>query len=488
MATSKYLDLEGLQFFYENLKKVFRTASQVDGQIDAKIATWAGNSIQIVQPSAVGGANVGANGIIYIADTVTGEAPDEVHSYESYVYEDGKWIKLAGDLGAQITALATRVGHIENLFNIDDQTGAISCDATVTENSTKAVSGGAVKTYVDTTVADYVPLTQKGANNGVATLGADGKIPNGQLPDLAITNVITKANLTEYNTFLTTSPTEDKVGDVVVVTDYDGSGHPKTFIITEVVEAVAEVVADPTANPPVEGSPAVPAHYNVVEISAAGYVTSVASKTGDVTLELADLTDCGGYASGSTELSSTTTTTGKVVDPAGVKAIVDDYGYGTLISNLQAVVNVDSNTGAVTCDSTVTEGSTKAVSGDAVYNYIDTAIGNIQSISNPEIDALFMGEDEVWIAVPSGWGNTLTVTVKNGGTATTLTKAPVGDYFVFDVSNIANDADQLVFSDGTNSTLSVANDKAGIEDLSGSIIELTANSATVDTLYPVQES
>ena len=486
--TAKYLDLEGLQFFYDNLKRVFRTASQVDGQIDAKIATWAGNAIQIVQPSAVGGANVGANGIIYIADTVTGDAPNEVHSYESYVYEGGEWIKLAGDLGDQITALATRVGHIENLFNINDQTGAITCDATVTDGSTKAVSGGAVKTYVDTAIADYVPLSQKGANNGVATLGADGKIPNGQLPDLAITNVITKANLSEYNTFLTTSPTEDKVGDVVVVTDYDGSGHPKTFIITEVVDAVAEVVADPTANPPVEGSPAVPAHYNVVEISAAGYVTSVAGKTGDVSLALADLTDCDGYASGSTELSSTTTTTGKVVDPAGVKAIVDDYGYGTLISNLQSVVNVDNSTGAVTCDSSIDADSPNAVNSTAVIDYVGTVVGNIQSIENPEIDALFMGEDEVWVKVPDAWGNTVTATVKNGGTATTLTKAPVGDYFVFDVSNIANDADQLVFSDGTNSTLSVANDKAGIDALSGSIIEVTANSATVDTLYPVQES
>ena len=32
--------------------------------------------------------------------------------------------------------------------------------------------------------ARYVPLTQKGAAGGVATLGGDGKIPEGQLPEM----------------------------------------------------------------------------------------------------------------------------------------------------------------------------------------------------------------------------------------------------------------------------------------------------------------
>ena len=38
--------------------------------------------------------------------------------------------------------------------------------------------------------------TQKGIANGVATLGADSKVPPAQLPNLAITNIITSGQVT----------------------------------------------------------------------------------------------------------------------------------------------------------------------------------------------------------------------------------------------------------------------------------------------------
>ncbi len=42
--------------------------------------------------------------------------------------------------------------------------------------------------------SNYIPTSEKGANNGVATLGATGLIPNGQLPPLAITSTYTAAS------------------------------------------------------------------------------------------------------------------------------------------------------------------------------------------------------------------------------------------------------------------------------------------------------
>src|SRR5690606_36704017 len=42
-------------------------------------------------------------------------------------------------------------------------------------------------TGLQTALDSKIPLAQKGAINGVATLGADGKIPNNQLPPLALT-------------------------------------------------------------------------------------------------------------------------------------------------------------------------------------------------------------------------------------------------------------------------------------------------------------
>jgi len=44
----------------------------------------------------------------------------------------------------------------------------------------------ATEDYVDTELGNYVPLTEKGANNGVATLDAGGKIPANQLPSTVV--------------------------------------------------------------------------------------------------------------------------------------------------------------------------------------------------------------------------------------------------------------------------------------------------------------
>lgn len=42
------------------------------------------------------------------------------------------------------------------------------------------------KVWIVTQLADYIPLTQKGANNGVATLDGSGRIPASQLPNTAM--------------------------------------------------------------------------------------------------------------------------------------------------------------------------------------------------------------------------------------------------------------------------------------------------------------
>lgn len=67
-----------------------------------------------------------------------------------------------------------------------------------------------------------IPLSQRAAANGVATLGADSKIPNNQLPALAITDTFVRNSQTAM---LLTSTAE--TGDVCVRTDIN-----KTFILT----------------------------------------------------------------------------------------------------------------------------------------------------------------------------------------------------------------------------------------------------------------
>lgn len=453
----RYIDQAGLKFFYTNLKKVFRTEAQVTAQIDSALSAYRADAVQIVASKESVASP--AAGVLYIVDTVTGEAPDQVHSYKSWVYESGAWVECdtSSALSNALDALTTRVGNIEGVFNVDSNTGAVTCDASVTEGSTNAVSGGAVKTYVDTAIADYIPLTQKGAVNGVATLGADGKIPNGQLPDLAITDVIVLATKAAYDSYLVTTPTADKVGDAIVVTDYDGNGHSNTFIITGV---------DTSASP---------ATYTVQELTAAGYVTSVAGKTGDVTLASSDLTDVAGLAAAA-DLTTSSTVDDKIVTPKDVNTMLAAHGFATDIANLQTVVTVDSSTGAVSLDAALDATSEKGVQNKVVKAGLDTKVNIADSITEAEVDALFVGEDEIW--VDSDWA-AMTVLTKTGETAASLTKNEYG-YYAIDTTEVPSDADTFVLSDGsTNTTGALAATKAAIVAYKGKIISVENGSTDV---------
>ena len=452
----RYIDQAGLKFFYTNLKKVFRTEAQVAAQINSAISEYRADAVQIV--ASKDSVSSPAEGVLYIVDTVTGEAPEQVHSYKSWVYEGGVWVECdsSSALVDALNALTTRVGNIEGVFNVDPSTGAVTCDASVTEGSTNAVSGGAVKTYVDTAIADYVPLSQKGAANGVATLGADGKIPNGQLPDLAITDVIVLATKAAYDSYLVTSPTEDKVGDAIVVTDFDGNGHSKTFIITGV---------DTTGT----------ATYTVQELTAAGYVTSVAGKSGDVTLASSDLTDVAGLAAPA-DLTTDSTVADKIVTPKDVNTMLAAHGFANDIANLQTVVNVDPSTGAVSLDDALDGTSTKGVQNKVVKEALDTKVNIADSITEAEVDALFVGEDEIW--VDSAWV-AMTVLTKTGETAASLTKNEYG-YYAINTTEVPSDADTFVLSDGSSNTTGVlAATKAAIVAYKGKIISVANGSTDV---------
>lgn len=125
-----------------------------------------------------------------------------------------------------------------------------------------AASDGATKNYVDTTVANYIPLSQKGAANGVATLGADSKIPSAQIPPIALVDVNVVANNTARDALTV------QEGDVANTTDsgkwwiYDGAAW--------------------------------------LEIASTGAVSSVNSQTGTVVLDSDDISE------GATNLYHTT--------------------------------------------------------------------------------------------------------------------------------------------------------------------------------------
>lgn len=90
-------------------------------------------------------------------------------------------------------------------------------------NNTTFPTTMAVANAIATSLDDYVPLTQKGAANGVASLNADGKIPNGQLPAIAITETFVVAS---QAAMLALSAAE--TGDIAVRTDLN-----KSFILQQ---------------------------------------------------------------------------------------------------------------------------------------------------------------------------------------------------------------------------------------------------------------
>lgn len=88
---------------------------------------------------------------------------------------------------------------------------------TIPDNSTTKSALQALET---TTEAFYAT---KGANNGLATLDATGKIPSAQMPPIAITEVYVVATIAARNALTV------QTGDVAKVTDA-GSGYPMTYI------------------------------------------------------------------------------------------------------------------------------------------------------------------------------------------------------------------------------------------------------------------
>lgn len=122
MTATNYLDLAGLQRFKSKLDDLFRTETQVDGQIDAKLATFSQNYVQIVSdvPTIAGGAQ---EGIIYLVPD--SNAASGTFAYVAYAVESVSGTPQVVRVGAGTTVLPT-------------------VDQTVIDDSPNAVAGGAV--------------------------------------------------------------------------------------------------------------------------------------------------------------------------------------------------------------------------------------------------------------------------------------------------------------------------------------------------------
>jgi hypothetical protein len=204
------------------------------------------------------------------AGSETDQAPS-VAAVKSYISASAPVLSVNGETGA-VSLDSGEIPEGSNLYFTDAraQTAAVVNDATGSQ-TTQAPSVSSIKNYVDSSVSTeasarsaadttlqnninaeesariaadntlqgninaeesariaadalLIPLTQKGAANGVATLDGTGKIPSSQIPPVAITSVTVVATIAERDAL---TPGE---GDFCVVTDvnetfiYNGTG------------------------------------------------------------------------------------------------------------------------------------------------------------------------------------------------------------------------------------------------------------------------
>lgn len=142
---------------------------------------------------------VGADGTFYVA--ASGQATG--HQWR-IIAETDIPAAIARDAEAQGYADAAQAFAIQRA----NHTGA---------QAISTVTG--LQTALDAKVDD----SQIGANNGVASLDAGGKVPSAQLPALALTDVNVVADITARDALVV------EEGDVAIVTDA-GGGQPATFI------------------------------------------------------------------------------------------------------------------------------------------------------------------------------------------------------------------------------------------------------------------
>lgn len=126
--------------------------------------------------------------------------------------------RFDGTTGKLLDNSGVIIDDSNNVTGVNDLTVAGDVDA-----ATVTLPGGDVQAQLDdlqTDVDAKIPLTQKGAANGVATLGSDSKIPSAQLPAIAITDTFVVGS--QAAMLALTAET----GDVAVRTDLN-----KSFIL-----------------------------------------------------------------------------------------------------------------------------------------------------------------------------------------------------------------------------------------------------------------
>jgi hypothetical protein len=130
---------------------------------------------------------------------------------------------VTGDITGNVTGNLT--GNVTGTSSLDLPLSGGTMSGAIAMGTSKITGLGTPTTSTDAATKAYadlmVPLTEKSAANGVASLDASGKVPAAELPDISITSTQVVANQADMLALTA------EVGDVAVRTDVN-----KTFILT----------------------------------------------------------------------------------------------------------------------------------------------------------------------------------------------------------------------------------------------------------------
>lgn len=121
--------------------------------------------------------NFGDLGDVQLTDVQDGQVP-------KYNSETGKWENANDEAGSDAVWGNIR-GTLSDQTDLQDalnsKQNTLVFDNTPTAGSNNPVKSSGIKSALD----EKIPTSQKGAANGVATLGSDGKVPSSQLPSIS---------------------------------------------------------------------------------------------------------------------------------------------------------------------------------------------------------------------------------------------------------------------------------------------------------------
>jgi len=350
----------------------------------------------------------------------------------SLTISTGTGLTGGGDLSANRTISLANTSVSAGSYGSATQVGTFTVDAqgrlTAAANSTVTPAFSSI-TSTPTTLSGYgitdaINVSQKAAANGVATLGADSKIPNNQLPALAITDTFVVAS---QAAMLALSTAEK--GDIAVRTDLN-----KSFILT----------ADPYSTlanwqellTPTDTVLSVNGLTGAVTLGASDVGAVPTSRTiststglsggGDLsanrTLSLADTAvSAASYGSATQVGTFTVDAQGRLTAASNTTIAIPNTavsGLGTM--STQAANNVAITGGSISgiTDLAVADGGTGASTASAArVNLLPSYTGN-----GAKVLALNAGATEVeWIAAGVGTVTSITAgTGLNGGTITSV--------------------------------------------------------------------